>query len=661
VHFTLWPSARANEGGHTEIDWPSFLSFVSSPQVVPNIDTIEGWSPVRFAGNRRAKANVEAVSAIVLDDDKTGLPLEQVAALWSAFAGVIHTSRRHSPEAPRYRIVLRCTRDMTVAEHDRVWRHVRDRAVSCGQTLDESTKDASRLWFVPAHLAGAPYAWRELPGAAIDVDAILAQPLPFQLSKNSGQHETQRETPALRSSEAPAYRRQAMAAALGAAWPATGRHAAQLALAGALRGEGFTEAEAVDFLCAVCRAAGDEDRPKREATCRHTFAKPADAALTGWTRLKSHVDPVVVDAARGALARDAAWTERTERRLVEASGLGRVEAPAAPAPGVGPFRFEEGGLNVDLPKIEYLIEPYIGRGEVNMIVAHGNSLKTWLVFSMALDIARGRPWLGQFVIQRGRAAIIDFESGRFEVLRRLKLIGARDEEVGDRLLRTSYPSVSLLDPETWVGLAAQRLDFVVVDSYNAAAPELDENDARSAIMLQHASKYAEHTKGSVTFVHHARKSQGGKEGGDRREAVRGSTALFAACDRIYEMVQPEKRDGVVLSTMRAIKDGAGEATRDVRVALSDADGLVFVKPEMVIETKIGGSKPDETPEERRAFVIEQLKAHSSGVAKKTLVDAMKGKREAKFELLSQLELGGIVVSYREQGREIIMLRPGVEL
>ena len=103
---------------------------------------------------------------------------------------------------------------------------------------------------------------------------------------------------------------------------------------------------------------------------------------------------------------------------------------------------------------------------------------------------------------------------------------------------------------TWIALAALGLELLVVDSFNAASPEADENDARSALMLQHAGRFANATGCTVIFIHHARKGSGG----DRRESVRGSTAIFAACDRVFEFDELEKREGgVVLSTMRSTK------------------------------------------------------------------------------------------------------------
>ncbi len=40
---------------------------------------------------------------------------------------------------------------------------------------------------------------------------------------------------------------------------------------------------------------------------------------------------------------------------------------------------------------------------------------------------------------------------------------------------------------------------------------------------------------------------------------------------------------------------------------------------------------------------------------------MQGKRQSKFELLSQLALAGIVVEFKDKNGVFVMLRPGTEL
>lgn len=652
MHFTLWSSLYTQVGAHAEIPWAFFLDFLRSPNVAADKKALEGWSPIKARENRRGNAHVELVSALVLDDDGSGLPLERVVGIWGAYAGAVHTTYSHTVDLPRYRIVLQPSRDMQPEEYRRVWAWLVQHAAERGQVLDHAVKDPSRFWYVPGHAPGAPYAWWSLTGAPLDVDAILALGAPDVAPPRV---EAQpRLAPALGTPDAEpgrdtaerqgAGRRHAMAAALSSAWPGKGRHQAQLALAGALRAEGWAEAEAVDFLTQV---AGD--RTKREATCRHTWGRPPDAPLTGWTRLKQYVDPVLVEGVRGVLGRDGAFTSNTQA-LLESLATAPAAPPKIAGDSVtsGALTFLVGGLDAPLPALEFQIDPLICKGDVVMLVAHGNSLKTWTAFSLGLAVATGRPWLGRFMTLRGRVALLDYESGDYEVKRRLKLLGVKDAELEDRLLRSSFSAAQLIDPDTWISLAALKLDLLVIDSFAAANRGQDENDARAADTLQLAGTFADKTACTVIVIHHARKG----DGGDAREIVRGSSAIYAACDRVYKFQAPEKKEGgIVLSTMTSVKDGAGRTPPDVRVELSD-QGLKYVE----IEAE---PKEDEKPldEINREIMYSCLQTHSTGIPKIDLLAVLKGKNDARREFVASMKVANILVEYKSEKMIFIMLNP----
>lgn len=65
---------------------------------------------------------------------------------------------------------------------------------------------------------------------------------------------------------------------------------------------GWGDEQATSFLCAVCRAAGDEDPFKRATTVAQARAKHlAGTPYTGWTTLTEHVNPRIVSSARDLL------------------------------------------------------------------------------------------------------------------------------------------------------------------------------------------------------------------------------------------------------------------------------------------------------------------------------------------------------------------------
>jgi hypothetical protein len=232
--------------------------------------------------------------------------------------------------------------------------------------------------------------------------------------------------------------------------------------------------------------------------------------------------------------------------------------------------------------------------------------------------------------------LLDFESGEYEVLRRLKLLGVADLGVGDRLLRSSMPAADL---EQW------RAYQVVIDSF-AAATSGDENDKSAARLLMHAGTYAERYGAGVLVIHHERKGSGG----DVRESVRGSTAIYAACDRIYGFSPPETMPGgAVRTTMTPeIKHGAGTRAPSVTVELTDA-GLTYVDAPKVEAV---------APEARiRAEILASLADRSAGINKPTLIASITGKTKTVQTVLASLVLAETVVEFGRGHERFVMLKP----
>lgn len=166
--ITLWAALRLTHGQRYAGSWADFLASFVTPRTYPTKDAAPGWSPATFRGDVRGLANVESVSALVLDDDSGATSLDAACALWGAYAGAVHTSWSSTPETPRHRTVLLLSRPVSVAEHARLWTWAASRA-----PIDANAADASRFWYAPASRPG--YEARLLEGAPLNVDATLPQ------------------------------------------------------------------------------------------------------------------------------------------------------------------------------------------------------------------------------------------------------------------------------------------------------------------------------------------------------------------------------------------------------------------------------------------------------------------------------------------------------
>ncbi|MBX3205498.1 MAG: AAA family ATPase [Labilithrix sp.] len=188
----------AKPHGQREVfTWPELATFLATPgpkPTDPKEPKLSGWSPATFTNDWRNKSNVETVTALGLDHDKGGLSLEALREIYEGKRALAHNTRRATPEAQRWRVVVAVSRPMTLDEHAIVWRHARDGLAERGVIIDEQTKDPSRFWFVPCVPVEGPFVSESLEGEPLDVDAILrdqaeadaraarAKPLPVDVS-----------------------------------------------------------------------------------------------------------------------------------------------------------------------------------------------------------------------------------------------------------------------------------------------------------------------------------------------------------------------------------------------------------------------------------------------------------------------------------------------
>jgi hypothetical protein len=157
------------------------------------------WCAATFRGDTRAKVNVLAVTALVLDFDGVELPMrELVDELPVACAA--HTSWSHGEKPGHcYRLLVPVSRPMTADEHGRLWPLLAQACAHMGAAVDVATKDPGRAWFVPCTRPGYASAF-ELKRDVFDVDEASA----FALRA--------RAPSAARTAEAPAWRHETGAA-----------------------------------------------------------------------------------------------------------------------------------------------------------------------------------------------------------------------------------------------------------------------------------------------------------------------------------------------------------------------------------------------------------------------------------------------------------------
>lgn len=223
--------------------------------------------------------------------------------------------------------------------------------------------------------------------------------------------------------------------------------------------------------------------------------------------------------------------------------------------------------------IEWAIDGIVPVGSVVELESYGGSGKSWLGVDAAIAVASGTPWLGRFATQQGTVAYLDYENGNREMRRRMQACTrARGLDSVDGIALVTMPSVYLSSEaaEHSVTALARGRQLVVVDTFRAGCPDLDENDSRIRMPLDMLRRVAERTGCAFMVLIHSKKQTAQQT--DIREAGRGSSAIFDAADVVVHCAYD---DGEL--TLTCAKSRLGRAFDPCVATIADTpDGAVMV-------------------------------------------------------------------------------------
>lgn len=321
--------------------------------------------------------------------------------------------------------------------------------------------------------------------------------------------------------------------------------------------------------------------------------------------------------------------------------LGQLAKDAAPANGLHVVSAAEVWKPLEPP--EYLIEPVLVRGSLALLVAYGASLKTWIMLDGGLSVATGEQWLVRFATRQGRALIVDFESGDYELRRRLhKIARGRGWAIPvEGLSFASMPEHNLADERFFDALRplAASHAFVGIDSLAAGSGGIDENDARFATSLQRLKAIAVETGAVILVLHHSRKGSG--DDVDERELVRGSSAIFNACDVVLQLRRADEGAFV----LRQTKARGGKAVEPFLVRVDDTDdgGALVVGRDL--DEQEPASAGSATIDRAKARIISLL-AHERDLRSGNEIHRrLRGTKKTNLEALKELQERGTVVRH----------------
>lgn len=281
IAITWWPNLLDTQGEGVELTWRELVAEFSKRAPFCGDKQHPGWSPTRCEPARRALETVQSVSALCLDYDG-GTAIDDAAATWTGVRALIHTTRKHTPDAHRFRVILPLSREVSPAEYSALWAAVDARL---GGVVDPAAKDASRFWYVPGCPPDAEFIAREIEGEPLDVEAWLAPPAP---------------APTAPKRYADAALRRAVTNVRGAAEGERNRtlNREAYSLAGLVAAGELSELEVRDHLMSAALAAG---LPQGEA------AKTVDSGFAAGLAKPRAVPPRSPKASAPSVVDDGAW------------------------------------------------------------------------------------------------------------------------------------------------------------------------------------------------------------------------------------------------------------------------------------------------------------------------------------------------------------------
>ena len=176
LNICTFDSLTDNHPCPGDLSWPSDFSEWKETD---RKEDAALWSPVTYRpGGLRIKGqtenNIASVHAIVLDYDSKHAPVtvEQAQQVWGGFEHVVYTTFQHTPEKPRFRLVMPLSRPVTTSEFRRIWAWIHARAVESGVPFDPLS-DPGRIYYIPTHRPSAPHVYAYNPEDVLDADLVL--------------------------------------------------------------------------------------------------------------------------------------------------------------------------------------------------------------------------------------------------------------------------------------------------------------------------------------------------------------------------------------------------------------------------------------------------------------------------------------------------------
>lgn len=136
------------------------------------IKDIGGFVGGYLTSGRRKVGNIQERQLITLDIDHDGGDIWDTFTMYYGNAAALYSTHKHSPETPRYRLLIPLDRPVSADHYEAIARRMAGRlGINC---FDDTTFQPTRLMYWPSTSKDGTYVFEYQDGEALEADAMLA-------------------------------------------------------------------------------------------------------------------------------------------------------------------------------------------------------------------------------------------------------------------------------------------------------------------------------------------------------------------------------------------------------------------------------------------------------------------------------------------------------
>ncbi len=328
--------------------------------------------------------------------------------------------------------------------------------------------------------------------------------------------------------------------------------------------------------------------------------------------------------------------------------LPEMPQPSTPQTSVNPAQniFKRLSLAdlISHPKKEWLIDGFLGRGDLAMIFGDPETGKTFVTIDMIFDALLARPFAAKFNIARSLSVAFATSEGRGGLPQRFCAAANKHQIELDQAadLHIFLDTPQLFDDQSPYSIynfiaewkqTNRLLDLLIVDTLHGSSLGADENSSRDGGTILKAVKFARDALPGLTvlLVHHA----------NRQGSYRGTSALHGALDAMYQT----RRLGEIFA-FECFKQKDAERFPPLYFRLTSEHYSQSVYPEWLEADTIGlDLTPPKSKIDRAKDDVLTLLADKPGLSQSDIVTRITAAgRSTIIEALKALENEGSIVT-----------------